>query len=89
MKIKFTLKQYLILAAFLIPAFVAQAQSYNNIEFIENKGQWDPRVKYMGEVNTALSLYAQAGLLFYSITPKIMTGCNPCFMVIKKRTVNY
>jgi gliding motility-associated-like protein len=46
-----TLKRYIILAALLIPAFAATAQSYNNIEFIENKGQWDSRVKYKGDVN--------------------------------------
>src|ERR1700759_3916652 len=26
-------------------------QGSSNIEFVENKGQWDPRVKYMGEIS--------------------------------------
>src|ERR1700740_3655098 len=26
-------------------------QGVSNIEFVENKGQWDPRVKFMGEVS--------------------------------------
>ena len=35
----------------LISAFAATAQGYSNIEFIENKGQWDKRVKFRGDVN--------------------------------------
>lgn len=31
--------------------FVASAQGYNNIEFIENKGQWDRQVKFKGDVS--------------------------------------
>ena len=46
-----TLKHFIILTALLIPAFAAIAQSYNNIEFVENKGQWDSRVKFKGDVN--------------------------------------
>jgi hypothetical protein len=41
MERKLTLKQLFTLLVFLIPAFYVQAQNYNNIEFIENKGQWD------------------------------------------------
>jgi gliding motility-associated-like protein len=51
METKLTLKQFIILTALLIPAFVTNAQNYNNIEFIENKGQWDSRIKYMGDVD--------------------------------------
>jgi gliding motility-associated-like protein len=47
-----TLKRNIIFAFLLITTFVATAQSYNNIEFIENRGQWDSRVKFEGEVNT-------------------------------------
>jgi len=49
METTLTLKQFITLAL-LIPAFFVQAQNYNNIEFIENKGQWDSRVKYKGDV---------------------------------------
>jgi gliding motility-associated-like protein len=45
-----TLKRNIILAGFLLP-FFAFAQSFNNIEFIENKGQWDDRVKFTGAVD--------------------------------------
>src|SRR5690242_16501951 len=50
MEIKLTLKQFFTVLAFTISAFVVEAQSYNNIEFIENKGQWDSRVKFKGDV---------------------------------------
>jgi gliding motility-associated-like protein len=55
-----TLKHYIILAGLFLPAFIGTAQDFNNIEFIENKGQWDSRVKYMAEVN--------AGALFIRST---------------------
>ena len=49
------LTRHIILTILLIPALSATAQintnSYNNIEFIENKGQWDSRVKYKGDVS--------------------------------------
>jgi gliding motility-associated-like protein len=45
------LKRTIIFASLLISAFTSTAQSYNNIEFIENKGQWDSHVKYRGDVN--------------------------------------
>ncbi|TAL43748.1 MAG: hypothetical protein EPN92_09740, partial [Chitinophagaceae bacterium] len=37
----------LVLLTFFTTALEAQ---FGNIEFIENKGQWDNRVKYMGDV---------------------------------------
>ena len=61
MKITLILKQYFTLAACLIIAFVANTQSYNNIEFIENKGQWDSRVKYMGDVSAGAFFIRSGG----------------------------
>ena len=46
-----------ILASF-IPVF---AQDYNNIEFIENKGQWDSHVKFKGEVNAGAVFVRSTG----------------------------
>jgi gliding motility-associated-like protein len=48
---KLTLKRNIALLALLITALVSTAQNYNNIEFIENKGQWDKSVKFKGEVS--------------------------------------
>jgi gliding motility-associated-like protein len=46
-----TLKRYIILAGLFLSSFIGTAQNFNNIEFIENKGQWDSRVKYMADVS--------------------------------------
>ncbi len=45
----FTLKRLLLFTSLFIPALTALAQG--NIEFIENKGQWDKQVLYMGRVS--------------------------------------
>lgn len=45
-----TLKPLISTIACIALAFIVSAQDYNNIEFIENKGQWDDRVKFKGEV---------------------------------------
>ena len=36
-------------------------QDYSNIEFIENKGQWDSRVKFKGEVNAGAVFVRSSG----------------------------
>ncbi len=51
MKRNLTPQRYIILSTLLILAFSLQAQNYNNIEFIENKGQWDNQVKFKGDVS--------------------------------------
>jgi gliding motility-associated-like protein len=56
-----TLKQYIVLASLCTLAITAAAQSYNNIEFIENKGQWDSKVKYKGEVNNGAIFIRNGG----------------------------
>ncbi len=45
----FTLKRYFLTAAFLFPVLASLSQG--NIEFVENKGQWDSKVLYMGKVS--------------------------------------
>src|SRR4030095_9338137 len=37
------------------------SQDYSNIEFIENKGQWDSRVKFKGEVNAGAIFVTSTG----------------------------
>lgn len=46
-----TLKRLIAAIAVLASTSVSVAQDYNNIEFIENKGQWDKHVRYKGEVD--------------------------------------
>lgn len=56
-----SLKPYIFFIAFLASAISAIAQDYNNIEFIENKGQWDSPVKFKGEVNAGAVFIRSAG----------------------------
>jgi gliding motility-associated-like protein len=49
---------HLALVAFALPVF---SQDYNNIEFIENKGQWESPVKFKGEVNAGAVFIRQGG----------------------------
>lgn len=64
-----TLKRFLILAAFCTPAFASLAQSYNNIEFIENKGQWDSRVQYKGDVSNGAFFIRESGFTVLQHNP--------------------
>ncbi len=47
--------------ALLIPSLLLQAQDYSNIEFIENKGQWDSKVKYKGDVSNGAFFIRSGG----------------------------
>lgn len=44
------LKRLITTIVAVATSLVLTAQDYNNIEFIENKGQWDDQVKFKGEV---------------------------------------
>jgi gliding motility-associated-like protein len=39
---------------------LVMAQNYNNIEFVENKGQWNDRIKFKGEINAG-ALFIRSG----------------------------
>lgn len=57
-------KIFLIQALFwniLLPAGNLQAQGYNNIEFIENKGQWDPQIQYRGDISNGIFFIRKSG----------------------------
>jgi gliding motility-associated-like protein len=42
-------------------SFDISAQNYDNIEFVENKGQWDSRVKFKGDVNAGAVFIRSSG----------------------------
>lgn len=46
-----TLRSSIFIACLLILSFATYSQDFSNIEFVENKGQWDERVKYRADVN--------------------------------------
>lgn len=56
------LKRRYYIAAWLILAFlrVAAQQGASNIEFVENRGQWDSRVRFKGEIANG-SLFLEKG----------------------------
>lgn len=56
-----TLKSLIIFAAFAVSSLPVFSQDYNNIEFIENKGQWDSRVKFKGETNAGAVFVRSTG----------------------------
>lgn len=56
-----SLKPYIFFIAFLASAYPVFAQDYSNIEFIENKGQWDGPVKFKGEVNAGAVFIRSGG----------------------------
>src|SRR5690349_15082542 len=57
-----TLRSLIWLMAFTASTLPVFSQDYSNIEFIENKGQWDSRVKYMGEVNAGAIFIRSTGV---------------------------
>ena len=50
---------YILLISLVLPLTVLKAQ-YNNIEFVENKGQWDSKIKFVGRVNVG-AFYIEHG----------------------------
>jgi len=62
-----TLKRLIFLAAILFPALRSVAQG--NIEFIENKGQWDSRVLYMGRVSNGSFFIRKDGFTVVQYSP--------------------
>ena len=66
---KNTLKKALIIAALLLSFYAATAQNYNNIEFVENKGQWDNRVLYKGDVSNGSFFIRDGGFTVLQHNP--------------------
>lgn len=60
---------YILLLYFLLPAASLKAQ-YNNIEFIENKGQWDSRIKFSGQVSSGMFYVEQNGFRVVQHNPE-------------------
>ena len=80
----YTLKRFLLFITVVISAFAVSAQSYNNIEFIENKGQWDNRVLYKGDVSNGSFFIRSGGFTVVQHNPvefanvgKFLHGQNP------------
>ena len=57
-----TLKYLITLITYFIPVIAINAQQYGNIEFIENKGQWNNKVKFKGNVSGGALFIRSAGI---------------------------
>ena len=71
-----TLKRFLFFTALLFTTFAGTAQSYNNIEFIENKGQWDSRVRYKGDVTNGTFFIRSGGFTVVQHNPVDYAGVH-------------
>ncbi|MEP6700708.1 MAG: hypothetical protein ABJA85_05310, partial [Bacteroidota bacterium] len=63
------LKRLIIFAATILITLAATAQSHNNIEFIQNKGQWDSRVQYKGNVSNGAFFIREGGFTVLQHNP--------------------
>ena len=59
---------YTLFLAFILPATALKAQY--NIEFVENKGQWDSRIKFLGQVNAGMFSVEQNGFMVVQHKPE-------------------
>ena len=57
-----TLKHPIAFILFLLATLSINAQEYGNIEFIENKGKWDNKVKFKGNVSGGAFFIRSAGI---------------------------
>jgi len=51
---------FILLITILLPLTYLKAQ-YSNIEFVENKGQWDHRIEFAGKINSGAFYVQQKG----------------------------
>lgn len=68
-KRKLSLKVYILFFVFLLSATALKAQ-YSNIEFVENKGQWDSRIKFLGQVSAGMFSVQQNGFMVVQHKPE-------------------
>jgi gliding motility-associated-like protein len=65
-----TLKRLISSIVLVAIAFAAASQDYSYIEFIENKGQWDRRVKFKGEVSNGAVFLRDGGFTILQHNPQ-------------------
>ncbi|MBI5856251.1 MAG: PKD domain-containing protein [Sphingobacteriales bacterium] len=89
-KKNFTLKRIGSLLLFVIPALVSFGQGYENIEFIQNKGQWDSHVQYKGNISNGAIFIREGGFTVLQHNPvdfanlsNFLHGFNPDHSLVK------
>ena len=68
-----TLKYSILLTCLLAIALIGSAQDYSNIEFIENKGQWDKQVLYKADVQAGAVFIRNNGFTILQHDPETWT----------------
>ncbi|MET0465885.1 MAG: PKD domain-containing protein [Chitinophagaceae bacterium] len=63
-------KHFTVFVLMLAISFDIAAQNYDNIEFVENKGQWDSRVKFRGEVSNGAVFVRSTGFTILQHNPQ-------------------
>jgi gliding motility-associated-like protein len=63
-----TLTTLLLFLGGILPAAVQAAAAPGSLEFIENRGQWDGRVRYAAQVATGARLFVEPTGLTYALT---------------------
>ncbi|MBL0153489.1 MAG: PKD domain-containing protein [Chitinophagaceae bacterium] len=63
------LKKAILPALLMFLALDVAAQSFNNIEFVENKGQWDDRIRYKGVVSNGAFFITENGFTVLQHNP--------------------
>jgi gliding motility-associated-like protein len=71
---KLTLKKLFSIAIAVMAACTLSAQG--NIEFIENKGQWDDRIRYKGEVSNGIFFIRNGGFTVVQNNPADLQRLN-------------
>jgi gliding motility-associated-like protein len=64
---------YILIAFFSLPHIAVKAQ-YSNLEFIENKGQWDPKVKFQGDAGAGSFFIRSSGFTVLQHNESDMTA---------------
>ena len=60
----------LVIAAFILPLVSLAQEQYGMIDFIENKGQWDDRVKFKGDVSFGSFFIRNGGVTILQNNPE-------------------
>jgi gliding motility-associated-like protein len=69
-------KHYILFIIASLPTLFAFGQYYEAVQFIENKGQWDSRVKFMAEVPAGEIYIHQAGFTIVQHSPEDWEGLS-------------
>src|SRR6188474_1052674 len=65
-----TLKYNIVALFSLVLTLGAAAQNPANIEFVENKGQWDDRIRFKGNVNSGSFIVRNGGFTIVQHNPQ-------------------